>query len=80
VIGFEQIRRSCSEVLHTPKRNSKKPWSKRLRRWIAGIGQIVETVYDKLFNAFGLWQERPREIGGLRTRLAARVALHNFCI
>jgi hypothetical protein len=69
-----------AEVVHPPKRNSKKPWSKRLRRWIAGIRQIVETVYDKLFNAFGLWQERPHEIGGLRARLAARVALHNFCI
>ena len=44
------------------------------------IRQIVETVYDKLFNAFGLWRERPHELEGLRARLAARVALHNFCI
>ena len=42
--------------------------------------QIVETVYDKLFNTFGLWRERPHELEGLRGRLAARVALHNFCI
>jgi hypothetical protein len=66
--------------LVNPSRTSRRPWSKRLRRWIAGIRQIVETVYDKLFNAFGLWRERPHEIGGLRARLAARVALHNFCI
>ena len=46
----------------------------------AGIRQIVETVYDKLFNTFGLWRERPHELSGLRVRLAARVALHNFCI
>ena len=44
------------------------------------IRQIAETVYDKLFNAFGLWRERPHELSGLRVRLAARVALHNFCI
>jgi hypothetical protein len=69
-----------AEVIHPPKRNSKKPWSKRLRRWVARIRQIVETVYDKLFNTFGLWRERPHEIEGLRARLAARVALHNFCI
>jgi hypothetical protein len=70
-----------AEVIHPPKRNSRKrSWSKRLRRWLAGIRQIVETVYDKLFNTFGLWRERPHEIGGLRARLAARVALHNFCI
>ena len=47
---------------------------------MASLRQIVETVYDKLFNAFGLWGERPHGIGGLRARLAARVALHNFCI
>jgi Transposase DDE domain len=69
-----------AQVIHPPKRNSRKPWSKRLRRWIAGIRQIVESVYDKLFNAFGLWRERPHELSGLRARLAARVALHNFCI
>ena len=70
-----------ADVIHPPKRNSRKrSWSKRLRRWIAGIRQIVESVYDKLFNTFGLWRERPHEMEGLRARLAARVALHNFCI
>ena len=68
-------------ILHPPKRNSRKrSWPKRLRRWVARIRQIVESVYDKLFNAFGLWRERPHELEGLRARLAARVALHNFCI
>jgi hypothetical protein len=42
---------------------------------VAGIRQIVESVYDKLFNTFGLWQERPHELRGLRARLAARMAL-----
>ena len=60
-----------AEVIHPPKRNSRKPWSKSLRRWIASIRQIVETVYDKLFNTLGLWRERPHEIGGLRARSAA---------
>jgi hypothetical protein len=70
-----------AHIIHPPKRNSRKrSWSKRLRRWVAGIRQIVESVYDKLFNTFGLWRERPHDITGLRARLAARVALHNFCI
>jgi hypothetical protein len=70
-----------ADVIHPLKRNSKKrSWSKRLRRWVGGIRQIIETVYDKLFNTFGLWRERPHEIEGLHARLAARVALHNFCI
>ena len=68
-------------IMHPPKRNSReRSWPKRLRRWVAGIRQIIESVYDKLFNAFGLWRERPHELEGLRARLAARVALHNFCI
>jgi hypothetical protein len=37
---------------------------------VASIRQIVESVYDKLFNTFGLWRERPHELQGL----------HNFCI
>jgi hypothetical protein len=47
---------------------------------VASIRQIVESTYDKLFNTFGLWRERPHELEGLRARLAARMALHNFCI
>jgi hypothetical protein len=70
-----------ANIIHPPKRNSRKQhWSKRLRRWVASIRQIIESVYDKLFNTFGLWRERAHELGGLRARLAARVALHNFCI
>ena len=69
------------QIIHPPKRNSRKrSWPKQLRRWVASIRQIVESVYDKLFNTFGLWRERPHELEGLRSRLAARVAVHNFCI
>ncbi len=68
-------------IICPPKRNSgKRSWPKRLRRWVASIRQIIESVYEKLFNAFGLWRERPHELSGLRARLAARVALHNFCM
>ena len=83
--GAENYRRwlECYgvRVVHPPKCNSsKRRWPKRLRQWVAGIRQIVETVYDKLLNTFGLHRERPHELGGVRVRLAARVALHNFCI
>lgn len=67
-------------VICPPKRNSRKPWPKPLRRWVASIRQIVETVFDKLLNTFRLNRERPHLLGGIRTRLAAKVALHNFCI
>ncbi len=56
------------------------PWPKPLRRWLASIRQIVETVFDKLQHAFGLRRERPHCLQGFAARLAARVGLHNFCI
>jgi hypothetical protein len=71
-----------ARVVCPPKRDGRKrrSWPKRLRRWAASIRQIVETVYEKLHATFGLRGERPHELQGLRARLAARVALHNFCI
>jgi hypothetical protein len=69
-----------AQVMCPPKRNSHLPWSKRLRRWLAGVRQIVETVYDKIHHTFGLSRERPHALTGFQARLAAKMALHNFCI
>lgn len=67
-------------VICPPKSNSQNPWPKALRRWVASIRQMVETVFDKLLYTFRLNRERPHLLQGARTRLAAKVALHNFCI
>jgi Transposase DDE domain len=69
-----------AQVICPPKRNSRHPWSTRARRWLAGVRQIVETVYDKLHHTFGLNRERPHDLSGFQARLAAKLALHNFCI
>ena len=69
-----------TQVICPPKRNSQTPWPKPLRRWLAGVRQIVETVYDKLQHTFRLDRERPQDLSGLRARLAATIALHNFCM
>ena len=37
-------RASGAQVIGPPKCNSRVPWPKRLRRWLAGVRQIVETV------------------------------------
>lgn len=80
--GQEAHRRLCygASVICSPKRNSKHPRRKRLRRWLASIRQVVETVYDKVHNTFRLSRERPHDLTGFQARLAAKVALHNFCI
>jgi hypothetical protein len=69
-----------AQVICPPKRNSRSPWPKRLRRWVAGVRQIVETVYEKLAHTFRLDRERPHDLSGFQARLAAKIALHNFCI
>jgi Transposase DDE domain len=70
----------AAEVICPPNRTSKTPWPKAWRRWLAGIRQIVETVNDKLQHTFRLSHERPHELDGFQARLAAKMALHNFCI
>jgi len=47
---------------------------------LAGVRQIVETVYEKLTHTFRLDRERPHDLSGFQARLAAKMALHNFCI
>ena len=68
-----------ASVICPPKRTSAHPWPKAWRRWFAGKRQIVETVIDKLFHTFRLDRERPHALAGLQARLAAKIALHNFC-
>jgi hypothetical protein len=68
------------EVICKPQRKSRKAWPKWLRRRFAGIRQIVETVYAKLTGWFNLGQHRPHELEGFHVHLAAKMALHNFCI
>ena len=85
--GFEgrELRRRWQDchgarIISPPKRNSRNPWPKGLRQWLAGIRQIVETVFARLHHDFGLERERPHQLEGFQTRLAARAVLHNFCI
>jgi hypothetical protein len=54
-------------------------WPKALRKWVASIRQIIETVNGKLLKNFRLESERPHDLLGFAARLAAKVSLHNFC-
>jgi hypothetical protein len=71
---------SGGHVLCPPKRNRKTPWPQGLRRWRAGVWQIVETVYAKRWQTCRLDRERPHDLSGVRARLAAKLARHNCCI
>jgi hypothetical protein len=41
-----------AQLICPPKRNAREAWPKRLRRWVAGIRQIVESACEKLVNSF----------------------------
>ncbi len=68
------------KLITPPHPRSKQRWPKALRRWLASLRQIIETVNDKLLNTFRLARERPHDLTGFQARLAAKVALHNFCL
>ena len=50
-----------AEVVTPPHQTSRVQWPKALRRWLAGLRQMGETVNDKLLNTFRLARERPHE-------------------
>ena len=71
---------SGAHVLCPPQRTSKRPWPTPWRRWLAGVRQMVETVQEKRPPPFRLDRDRPHALSGWPARLAARMALHNFCL
>ena len=66
-------------VCAAPQRDSHARWPRALRRQAASWRQIIETVQDRLLTSFRLEHERPHALAGFQARLAAKVALHNFC-
>jgi hypothetical protein len=63
-------------VAATPKNNSRRAWSEADRRWASGKRQIVEGVICQLKDFFSLERHRAKTLGGLLTRLAAKVAAY----
>jgi hypothetical protein len=64
----------CEPQAHAP------PWPKPWKLWLHHLREVVESVFDKLLNFFRLEDDRPHELAGFQANLAAKVALHNFCI
>ncbi|MCA1694832.1 MAG: IS982 family transposase [Actinobacteria bacterium] len=63
-------------VAATPKNDSRRAWPKADRRWASGKRQIMEGVIGQLKDFFGLERHRAKTLGGLLTRLAAKVAAY----
>jgi hypothetical protein len=65
-------------VAATPKNNSRRAWSKADRRWASGKRQIIEGVICQLKDFYGLERHRAKTLGGLLTRLAAKIAAYTL--
>jgi hypothetical protein len=63
-------------VAATPKNNSRRAWSKADRRWASGKRQIIEGVISQLKDFYALERHRAKTLGGLLTRLAAKIAAY----
>jgi Transposase DDE domain len=63
-------------VAAAPKNNSRRAWTKAHRRWASGERQIIEGVIGQLKDFFGLERHRAKTLGGLLTRLAAKIAAY----
>lgn len=55
-------------------------WNPEAYRQQAGWRQIIETAFDKLHDMFRLSRERPHCLEGVLSRLAAKIAAHNFAM
>lgn len=63
-----------------PQPTSHRAWSPAWQQWLAGIRQLVESVFGHLLAPFRLAQDRPHTYPGFTARLAAKISLHNFCL
>jgi hypothetical protein len=63
-------------VAATPYDDSRRAWSEEDRRWAAGKRQIIEGVIYQLKDFFSLERHRAKTLGGLLTRLAAKIAAY----
>jgi len=67
-------------LIAAPAHKQEDIWPRLWRNWLKSLRQIVETVYDKLENWFGLGRDRNHGLSGFHVRFAAKAALHNFLI
>ena len=67
-------------VLAPPQPDSARRWPPEERQAFATLRQPIESIFQRLLDWFRLGSERPHQLAGLRTRLAAKCALNNFCI
>ena len=65
-------------VIASPPQNAKNAWQSHQKQWLASHRQIVETVFARLTQTFGLKRINAHSDWGKVTRLAAKMAAYNI--
>jgi hypothetical protein len=69
-----------AEVISAPPRNAKDAWSLAEEKWLASHRQIIETVFARLSEVFGLKRLNAHSDWGKLSRIAAKTAAYNLGI
>ncbi len=69
-----------AEVIAPPSRNTKQAKADSVTRWIRKHRQIIETVFARLVETFGLHRINAHSEHGRLTRVAAKMAAYNIGI
>jgi len=65
-------------VAATPSESSLWAWPVEDRRLASGKRQVIEEMIGRLEDLFGLERHRAKTLGGLLTRLAAKIAAYTY--
>ena len=63
-------------VAATPQESARRAWPPEARWWAAGKRQLIEGVIDQLKDIFALERHRAKTLGGLLSRLAAKITAY----
>jgi hypothetical protein len=66
-------------VLAPPRKDSRQPWPKRVRRWITRLRRRVETALSVLATVFDIERPNARSLQGVVSRLSTRLLAYNLC-
>jgi len=67
------------EIITPPRKDSRQPWPKELRRWIGRLRRRVETVLSVLTTVFHIEQPAARSLAGVVSRISTRLLAYNLC-
>jgi len=67
------------QIITPPRKDSRHPWPKALRRWVGRVRRRVETAFSVLTTVFHIEQPAARSLAGVVSRISTRLLAYNLC-